>query len=157
MLRSLLNTTGGTGYEDYCYSATSEANTYRQLLRIEVMNYLSQYKVIDRGQKHRPFYVLENVKQLAILTENLFIDNPKDAALLADPAFRKELAAAYVKGIARALGQSRKPQAAPTVPEWAREGIMWGVANGLIDTQEGSDDWYRFMTVLKRYDKLRFG
>jgi len=43
------------------------------------------------------------------------------------------------------------------VPEWAREGIMWGVANGLIDTQEGSDDWYRFMTVLKRYDKLRFG
>lgn len=152
-----VNAGGGTGYEDYCYSATSEANTYRQLLRIEVMNYLSQYKVIDRGQKHKAFAVLAGTKQLGILTENLFIDNAKDAALLADPAFRKGLAAAYVKGIARALGQSLKPQVGPTVPEWAKDGIAWGLEQGLLDTPEGSSDWYRFMTVLKRYDELRFG
>jgi N-acetylmuramoyl-L-alanine amidase len=152
-----VNAGGGTGYEDYCCNATSEANTYRQLLRIEVMNYLSQYKVIDRGQKHKAFAVLAGTKQLGILTENLFIDNAKDAALLADPAFRKGLAAAYVKGIARALGQSLKPQVGPTVPEWAKDGIAWGLEQGLLDTPEGSSDWYRFMTVLKRYDELRFG
>lgn len=156
-MRALLNTTGGTGYEDFIYNAESDASMYRDLLRIEVMNYLAPYKTIDRGKKYSNLAVLRDTVMPAVLCENLFIDHMQDVAMLKNPDFIKGLAGAYVKGIARALGQSLKPQAEADVPEWAREGIMWGVANGLIDTQEGSDDWYRFMTVLKRYDKLRFG
>jgi N-acetylmuramoyl-L-alanine amidase len=93
----------------------------------------------------------------AVLFENLFINNPYDAAKLKDAAFLDKLAGAYAAGIARALGQSLKPQVGPTVPEWAKEAVMWGVANGLINTQEGTEDFYRLVTILYRYDKLRFG
>jgi len=149
-----INAGGGTGYEDYtCCAESDKANAYRDLLRIEVMNYLRQYEVTDRGKKHSAFYVLRQTDAPAILCENLFIDNAKDAAKLADPVFISGLADAYVKGIARALGYSKLPQAEVVVPEWAKDAVMWGIGNALLDTQEGSHDWYRFLTFMHRYHK----
>jgi N-acetylmuramoyl-L-alanine amidase len=100
-----INAGGGTGYEDYVFSEGGQADTYRGLLRIDVMNYLRQYGFSDRGQKYNSsFYVLKNTSMPAILTENLFIDTEYDAARLGDASFMRGLANAYAKGIARALG-----------------------------------------------------
>jgi N-acetylmuramoyl-L-alanine amidase len=151
-----VNAGKGTGYEDYTYSANGRANDLRGLLRIDVMNYLRTQEIGDRGQKTKNLAVLRGTTMPAVLTENLFIDHPKDAAKLADPAFIRGLAGAYVRGIARALGCALKPKET-LVPEWAKEAVMWGIANDLITTQEGSNDFYRFMTVLYRYDMLRKG
>jgi N-acetylmuramoyl-L-alanine amidase len=152
-----INAGGGTGYEDYTYSKDGQADILRGLLRIDVMNYLRAQGFGDRGQKTANFAVLRGTNMPAILTENLFIDTAKDAARLADPDFMKGLAGAYVKGIARALGCSLKPQPGPVVPEWAKEAVMWGISSHIIDTQEGSEDFYRAMVALYRYDQTRKG
>lgn len=99
---------GNGGYEDYCYDAKSPANTYRSLLRIEVMNYLRKHEMIDRGAKHKKYDVLSGTIMPAILCENLFLDNLKDASLLSKPGFMQGLADAHIRGLARALGQSKK-------------------------------------------------
>jgi N-acetylmuramoyl-L-alanine amidase len=146
-----------TGFESFIYPNAVQSDTLRSLLHTDVSKFFADNGFRDRGKKYAAFQVLEGTIMPAMLFENLFINNPYDAAKLTSPAFLVSLAKAYAKGIARALGCALKPHPAPTVPTWAQEGITWGIANGLIDTQEGSDDWYRFMTVLKRYDKLRFG
>jgi hypothetical protein len=41
------------------------------------------------------------------------------------------------------------------VPDWAKSAVMWGISNNIINTQEGSPDFYRWITGLYRYDKLK--
>lgn len=41
------------------------------------------------------------------------------------------------------------------VPEWAVEPVRWAMARGLINVPAGSGDFYRCITVLWNYDKLK--
>lgn len=146
-----VNAGGGTGYEDYTYSQNGDANIYRGIIRAEVMAYLDGFSFVDRGAKYNSsLYVLRNTCMPAILTENLFIDTEKDALKLADPAFLDGLALAHVKGLARALGANYGSAAEPE-PEWAGEAVEWAVKNGLVNTREGSEDFYRQVVILHRY------
>lgn len=53
----------------------------------------------ERGVKQAPFAVLRGAAMPAVLVETAFISNPKEAAKLKDPAFRKRVAEAITAGI----------------------------------------------------------
>jgi N-acetylmuramoyl-L-alanine amidase len=95
-----------TGYEDYVHESSGPASSStkrRTAVHGALMETLAVHGVKDRGPKKADFVVLRETNMAALLTENLFIDNPADAALLSDDAFLTEVAQAHATGIARAL------------------------------------------------------
>jgi|GEM_PF-320040 len=96
------------GYEDFIYdgaSNTSKAAKYQDIIHAEVIK-VNQLK--DRGQKKANFHVIRETKMPSILTENGFISNKHDAALMKDPAWQEKVAQGHVNGIAKAFGLKRK-------------------------------------------------
>lgn len=74
----------------------------KALAKIFLLHILEATGWKSRGLKSRivkQFFVLIRTKMPAILTENGFHNNIKDAAQLKDPAFQDKLAEAYVKAI----------------------------------------------------------
>lgn len=65
-----------------------------------VLKYLKQgIKQKNRGIKENNFYVLRKTTMPAILTENGFMDNKREAMLMLDPDFQEEVAIEHAKGI----------------------------------------------------------
>lgn len=58
----------------------------------------------NRGVKEADFHVLRETDMPAILTENGFMDNEREALLMADAAFQKEAATEHAKGICAYFG-----------------------------------------------------
>lgn len=146
-----VNAGGGTGWESYRYTtASSRTAAYQDTIHTAVIQAVGA-GVKDRGKKAANFAVLRETKMPALLTENLFIDNTKDAALLKEPAFREKLARGHVIGVEKALGLKKKaaqpkPGPFPDVPadHWAAEairivrdaGLMTGRADGTFGPNE---------------------
>ncbi|HEY8342256.1 MAG TPA: N-acetylmuramoyl-L-alanine amidase [Calditerricola sp.] len=144
------NAGGGQGFESYVHPAAPErTRVIRDVLHFRVMAFLAPYGIRDRGRKEANFFVLRETKMPAVLLETLFLDHPREHALLRDEAFRKELAQAIAAGIAQAMALSRRelqppgtghtlpPEAPPSfsqptedVAEWAREAVEWVKAKG---------------------------
>jgi N-acetylmuramoyl-L-alanine amidase len=98
------------GYEDYIYNGLSNSNKtakYQDIIHAEVMK-VNQLK--DRGQKKANFHVIRETNMPAILTENGFISNKQDAALMKDSSWQEKVAQGHVNGIAKAFGLKRKPK-----------------------------------------------
>ncbi|WP_042142048.1 N-acetylmuramoyl-L-alanine amidase [Paucisalibacillus sp. EB02] len=96
------------GYEDYIHSAltdSSQTAKYRDILHAEIT---SVNQLQNRGKKKANFHVLRESTMPAILSENGFIDNNHDAALMRDPSWRRKVAQGHVNGIARAFNLKRK-------------------------------------------------
>lgn len=64
--------------------------------------------VTDRGKKRANYAVLRETRMPAILTENLFIDNAKDAAKLKSDQFLQQVAYGHVIGLEKAFGLKKK-------------------------------------------------
>lgn len=41
------------------------------------------------------------------------------------------------------------------IPDWASESVRWAMAKGIINNPVGSEDFYRFVTVLWNYDRMK--
>ncbi|MEH6986472.1 N-acetylmuramoyl-L-alanine amidase [Cytobacillus firmus] len=96
------------GYEDFIYtslSSSSKTAKYQNILHQEVMKV---NQLPDRGKKKANFHVLRETKMAAILTENGFIDNEKDAALMRQSSWREAVARGHAAGLALALGLKAK-------------------------------------------------
>ncbi|WP_373896325.1 N-acetylmuramoyl-L-alanine amidase [Virgibacillus sp. CBA3643] len=96
------------GYEDFIHSSLSDSSqtaAYRDIMHDEITNVNG---LSNRGQKKANFHVLRETTMSAILTENGFIDNEADAALLKSPSWRQEVAQGHVNGLARAFNLDRK-------------------------------------------------
>ncbi|MCL6479376.1 MAG: N-acetylmuramoyl-L-alanine amidase [Peptococcaceae bacterium] len=138
-----VNAGGGTGFESFIHSADDNAVPMRALFHAEVRSWLLSQgvKMHDGGRpggemKVADFYVLGGVQCPAILTENLFIDTPADAALLKNETFLMELAEAHARGCLAALGikvVERTPLPAD-VPagHWAEDAIRWVLDAGIM-------------------------
>ncbi|MED4124042.1 N-acetylmuramoyl-L-alanine amidase [Halalkalibacterium halodurans] len=104
------NAGGGTGFETFIHdSRSTKSVAYQNVVHPEILTTMG---VRDRGKKAANFAVLRLTNMPAILTENLFIDNPSDAKLLKDPVFLQQVARGHVEGIAKAFGLKRKSGAA---------------------------------------------
>jgi N-acetylmuramoyl-L-alanine amidase len=103
-----INAGGGTGFESYIYNGSVSAATiaYQNVIHAEIMKAIGNIK--DRGKKRANYAVLRGTKMPAILTENLFIDNPNDATKLKSEQFLLQVAHGHVEGIVKAFGLKRK-------------------------------------------------
>jgi N-acetylmuramoyl-L-alanine amidase len=103
------------GYEDFIHSSLSDfsaAAKYQDIMHTEIIN-VNQLR--DRGQKKANFHVLREATMPALLTENGFIDNEQDAALMKQSSWRQKVAQGHVNGLARAFNLKRKPDDSETI------------------------------------------
>ncbi len=67
----------------------------------------------NRGIVASNFFVLRETEMAAVLSENLFMDNPEEALLMLDPNFQREVAIEHVKGFCEYLGVTYRPEFEP--------------------------------------------
>jgi len=143
-----INAGGGTGFESYIHPGAKENTRHlRSIIHGEAARYYVSRGFADRGEKQADFAVLRETKMPAVLLENLFLDNPRDAACLADSQFLNGLADALTTGLVRALDLKLKTQWDP-----AQE-ISRLKERGLIVDDHSPDalvTWGELATVLNR-------
>lgn len=133
--RHLINAGGGDGFESYRYtSAYSKTEAIQKTLHQEIVKGTG-WK--DRGVKKAGYYVLKHTKMPAVLTENLFIDNPSNLKLLKQASVREKCARAHVAGMAKAFGWKKK-QAGPKPPE--PTGGLWVVQCGAFKEKKNAEE-----------------
>jgi N-acetylmuramoyl-L-alanine amidase len=127
------------GYESYVLEGASSATRSKQsTIHNHVMSFLKKHGITDRGKKQARFYVLRYTKMPAMLFENMFITNEKEAKLLGSDSFLKELAAAYARGIADVYNLEKEVAPAPK-PE-AEEGVFYRVVTGSFSDKENAEE-----------------
>ncbi|KAB7705992.1 N-acetylmuramoyl-L-alanine amidase [Bacillus aerolatus] len=119
------------GYEDFIHSNLSDASTtakYQDIMHAEIIK-VNQLK--DRGQKKANFHVLRESAMPALLTENGFIDNAHDAALMKESLWRQKVAQGHVNGLAKAFNLQRKTN---------DSGTVYKVIAGSFKTKENAEE-----------------
>ncbi|MBW8350278.1 N-acetylmuramoyl-L-alanine amidase [Bacillus sp. IITD106] len=97
-----------SGYEDYRHSKKTDGVLLQNIMHKHIAPIYSSNGIKDRGEKKADFAVLRETNMPAILTENGFIDNSGDMALIKQEWFRNLIAKAHADGIAEFLGLKRK-------------------------------------------------
>ncbi len=85
----------------------------------------------NRGIKEASFYVLKHTNMPAILTENGFMDNEREALLMVNPAFQREVAEEHAQGICDYLGVPYVKEDA--VSKWAEAAQAFVIESGISD------------------------
>lgn len=99
-----INAGGGTGPEIY---VLPEARPETRQKAEVIYKALVEVFGGGRGIKTANFYILRQTIAPAVLLEIGFIDNPKDAARLADPAFRDQIAQVLADAIRKIYGKEK--------------------------------------------------
>lgn len=103
------NAGGGEGFESYTHlDATASTLSTGEIIHREVAAFCLERNVADRGMKAADFAVLRLTSMPAVLLELLFVDHPRDAGLLQNEVFLRDLTSAVARGSATALGLSLK-------------------------------------------------
>ena len=98
-----------TGYEDYIYTkASAKLKEYQKIIHAEIMKEIKGDGVSDRGLQQKNLQVLRATNMPALLTENLYISNPDEAAILKKAAFIEDVAQGHVNGIVKAFDLKKK-------------------------------------------------
>lgn len=98
--------TAARGFESYIYPNSDAATAaFQNVIHSEIVKAISEFTgFTDRGKKQANFAVLRQSKMKAILTENLFISNPADAALLQRSDYLQAVAQGHINGLEKFLG-----------------------------------------------------
>ncbi|SFA83779.1 N-acetylmuramoyl-L-alanine amidase [Lentibacillus halodurans] len=118
------------GYEDYIHSSLSDSSTtaaYRDTMHEEITK-VNQLR--NRGKKKANFHVLRETTMSALLTENGFIDNAHDAALMSDPSWRQSVARGHVNGVAMAFNLQEKED----------NGTLYKIIAGSFQSRENAEN-----------------
>jgi N-acetylmuramoyl-L-alanine amidase len=146
-----VNAGGGTGFESYIYSGTTNPRTpqYQDILHEHITDLLRKYNVNNRGQKKANFAVLRETTMPAVLLELLFIDSPQDRQLLTSDTFLKNVAAAISIGIADVLDLPEKSRVSsssggqatpiPTGGTGGTSGEIYRVQVGAFDSFDNAE------------------
>ncbi|WNF23350.1 N-acetylmuramoyl-L-alanine amidase [Mesobacillus jeotgali] len=127
-----------SGYEDYIYSGLSDNSAtarYRDIIHTEVMK-LNQLN--NRGKKKADFHVLRESTMDAMLSENGFIDNAQDAALMKQESWRLNVAQGHANGIAKAFNLAAKNT--PTGGESSDRGALFKVIAGSFKQRANAEE-----------------
>ncbi|HYM71203.1 MAG TPA: N-acetylmuramoyl-L-alanine amidase family protein [bacterium] len=84
------------------YYYTPQSRALAEFVQAEVTRALGEQ---DRGLQTARFYVIVNTQMPAILVETAFISNPKEEAMLRDPAVELRIAEAIARGIEKFLAE----------------------------------------------------
>ncbi|MCM3763566.1 N-acetylmuramoyl-L-alanine amidase [Neobacillus niacini] len=139
------------GYEDYIYNGLSDSSSaarYQAVIHEEV---IKVNELADRGRKKANFHVLRESKMPAMLSENGFISNAHDSALMKQDAWLQKVARGHANGLARAFNLQRKanpstapaPAPAPTpapAPANTVSGTLYKVMVGSFHSRENADE-----------------
>ncbi|WP_282142478.1 N-acetylmuramoyl-L-alanine amidase [Cytobacillus oceanisediminis] len=128
------------GYEDFIHNSlgsTSQTASYQNIIHAEVTKL---NKLIDRGKKKADFHVLRESAMPALLTENGFIDNAVDAALMKDPLWRQRVAQGHVNGIAKAFSLKAKPAVPPQLPKPVDPSNLYRVIAGSFTNRKNAEE-----------------
>lgn len=106
-----INAGGGTGFESFIYSKPSQASVNLQnVVNQEALTVGKKYGLVAHGgvaNKRANYAVLSETNTSAILMETAYIDS-KDAALLKNESFLRDMSEAYARGIAKFVGVKPK-------------------------------------------------
>lgn len=112
------NSGGGQGFESYRYSGTSDSRTiaFQNAVHDHVMGFYRQHGIVDRGKKSANYAVLRETRMIAVLTENLFMDNA-EITKFNDINFLIGVARAHAEGVAAFFNLQKKaaPQPQPSI------------------------------------------
>lgn len=125
------------GYEDFVHNNLPDSSTtakYQDIIHTEVMK-LNQLQ--DRGQKKANFHVLRESAMPALLSENGFIDNAQDAALMKQSSWRQKVAQGHANGVAKAFSLKRKQD--------DDSGAVYKVITGSFKSKENADERVTFL------------
>lgn len=122
-------TPSGNGFETFIHTnASSKTVAYQNVLHPEVMKAIGNVK--DRGKKRANYAVLRQTDMPAILTENLFIDNPTDNKLLQQESFIDKVAEGHVNGVVKIFGLKKKASPKPVETKPKSDGKLYKVQVG---------------------------
>ena len=148
-----INAGGGEGYENYIYPGISGVTkAYQSNIHSEVIK-LVNFK--DRGKKTANFHVLRESNMPALLTENGFIDNSRDATKLKSASFIDAIARGHVNGIAKSFALTKKNKAVYHIVVYGDTvyslSKTYGSTISQIKNWNGLDDDYKIIVG----DKIR--
>jgi N-acetylmuramoyl-L-alanine amidase len=134
-----INAGGGTGFESYIYNGNVSAKTvaYQNVIHAEIMKAIGGVR--DRGKKRANFAVLRETKMPALLTENLFIDNPNDAVKLKSEQFLLQVAHGHVQGIVKAFGLKKKAKPQPQPQQKVSDKKLYRVQVGAFADRKNAE------------------
>jgi len=134
-------------------------------LGLSVLKYLNEKEIKqkNRGLKEDNFHVTRETKMPAILTENGFMDNKKEAMLMINQEFIKQVAVAHAKGICeyfnvKYIAELEKNE----VLNWKQKIIKEALDLGIITDKEWVNKpdelvsvWFVLSVGLNIYKKLK--
>lgn len=104
-----INAGGGVGYEDFIHDKLSDSSETAQIRNVIHAEIIQEVDFYNRGKKKANFHLVRESNMPAMLTENGFIDNKKDAEKLKSDAFLDQIAQGHVNGLVKAFGLKKKP------------------------------------------------
>lgn len=124
------------GFESYRYAKTGSSTiAFQNVIHAEIMKEISG--INDRGKKQANFHVLRESNMNAVLTENLFINNAADAALLKQDSFLDKIALGHVNGLEKFLGLKRIEK--PPQQKQPKQEKLYYVQVGAFEHKENAD------------------
>jgi N-acetylmuramoyl-L-alanine amidase len=137
-----VNSAGATsarGFETYTYpNANAGTKALQNGMHLEIIRAMGA-GIEDRGKKTANFHMVRESKMKAVLTENLFISNPKDAALLKQDTFLNKLALGHVNGLQKFLGLKKIERPPQDKLEPVTGGKLYRVQVGAFEDKENAD------------------
>jgi N-acetylmuramoyl-L-alanine amidase len=129
------SSTAGTarGFESHIYTnVDAGTRAFQNVMHGEILKAYGA-SIDDRGKKQSNFHMLRESKMKAILTENLFVSNPADAALLAKADFRQKIANGHISGLEKFLGLKKSGAQPPPITK------LWTVQVGAFEDKENAE------------------
>ncbi|RDW17406.1 N-acetylmuramoyl-L-alanine amidase [Oceanobacillus chungangensis] len=132
------------GYEDYIHNLLSDQSrtaNYQDILHDEI---IKVNRLNNRGQKKANFHVLRESTMDAFLSENGFIDNSKDAALMKQTSWRQKVAEGHVNGLVKAFKLNRKTTN-PSPGDPSNPNTLFKVIAGSFKSKKNADARVTFL------------
>lgn len=129
------------GFESHIYTQVGDdTKAFQNVMHEQIIGQIKGITgIVDRGKKQSNFHVLRESNMIAILTENLFISNSADAALLKSTSFLDKLVRGHVLGLEKFFGLAKNipPPSEPKTPVIADE--LYQVIAGTFSDRDNAD------------------
>lgn len=113
----------------------------------------------NRGIISSNFAVLRDTKMMAILSENGFMDNKREAMMMIEPSFQKEVAVEHAKGICKCFNVAYKAEAIALVKPVSNKKTFFRIVTGSFSDEKNAEARQKaledkgFDSFIEKYEK----